>query len=143
VGSSVERLYVVVIEDNPVVQASIARVLRAAGYSLEDNVRFAGSVAEAAEIFDRMPHRAPNIVVCDYRLREGENANHVIALVDARFDWERVPIVVFSAEIEPTVDLTRPHLRVVVKTGNPSALPHEMELAVVAARRDRREPAED
>ena len=143
VGLPVERLYVVVIEDNPVVQASIAGVLRGAGYALEDNVRFAGSVAEAADIFNRMPNRAPNIVVCDFRLREGENANHVIALVDARFNWERVPIVVFSAEIEPTVDLTRPHVRVVVKTGNPSALLHAMELAVVAARHDRQEPAED
>jgi hypothetical protein len=82
-------------------------------------------------------------VVCDFRLRGGQNANHVIALVDARFNWERVPVVVFSAEIEPAVDLTRPHVRVVVKTGNPAALPHEMELAVVAARRDRQEPAED
>jgi signal transduction histidine kinase/CheY-like chemotaxis protein len=140
VGLPVERIYVVVVEDNPVVQASIAGVLRGAGYAMENNVRFAASVAEAAEIFNRMPNRAPNIVVCDYRLREGENANHVISLVDTRFSWERVPIILFSAEIEPTIDLTRPHLHVVVKTGNPSALLQKMELAVVAARSDRRQP---
>jgi signal transduction histidine kinase/CheY-like chemotaxis protein len=134
VGLAVERLYVVVVEDNPSVQASIAAVLRGGGYALEDNVRFATSIAEAADIFDRMPHRAPNIVVCDFRLHGGENANHVIQLVDARFGWERVPVIVFSAEIEPAVDLSRPHIRVVVKTGNPSVLLHEMQMAVLAAR---------
>jgi signal transduction histidine kinase len=134
VGLQIERLYVVVIEDNPAVQASIAGVLRAAGYDVENNVRFGTCVAEAKAIFDHMPHRAPNLVVCDFRLREGETANEVIRLIDATFDWESVPVVVFSAEIEPAVDLQRPHTRVVVKTGNPLALLREMESAVVTAR---------
>jgi signal transduction histidine kinase len=134
VGLGVERLYVVVVEDNPAVQASIAAVLQAAGYDVENNVRFATGVAEVQAIFARMPHRAPNLVVCDFRLREGQTANEVIRLIDATFAWETVPIVIFSAEIEPAVDLSRPHTRVVVKTGNPLALLHEMESAVVAAR---------
>lgn len=134
VGLEIERLYVVVVEDNPAVQASIAGVFRAAGYDVENNVRFATCVAEAKAIFDRMPHRAPNLVVCDFRLRDGQTANEVIQLLDATFDWETVPVVIFSAEIDPAVDLGRPHTRVVVKTGNPLPLLREMESAVVAAR---------
>lgn len=134
VGLAVERLYVVVVEDNVAVQASIAGVLRGAGYDVENNVRFAASVTEAKNHFDRMPHRAPNVVVCDFRLRDGQNANEVIRLVDATFDWEVVPVVIFSAEIDPAVDMCRPHTRVVVKTGNPLPLLHEMESIVVAAR---------
>ncbi|MDB6013211.1 MAG: integral rane sensor hybrid histidine kinase [Gammaproteobacteria bacterium] len=135
VGLTIDRLYVVIVEDNSAVQASIAGVLRAAGYDIETNVRFATCVAEAKAIFDRMPHRAPNLIVCDFRLRDGQTANEVIQLVDATFDWESVPVVIFSAEIEPAVDLRRPHTRVVVKTGNPLPLLREMESAVVAARR--------
>jgi signal transduction histidine kinase/CheY-like chemotaxis protein len=134
VGLTVEQLYVVVVEDNLSVQASLARIMGAAGYRLESNVRFAGSIAEVTQIFDRMPHRAPNVVVCDFRLHGGENANQVIQLIDARFSWERVPVVVYSAEIEPAVDLSRSHVRVIVKTSNPSLLLQEMESVIVAAR---------
>ena len=134
VGLSTERLYVVVVEDNTAVQASIAGVLRSAGYNVEDNVRFASCVAEAGAVFLRMPYRAPNVVICDFRLREGQTANEVIRLIDQTFDWEIVPVVVFSAEIDPAVDLNRPHTRVVVKTSDPLALLREMESAVVAAR---------
>jgi signal transduction histidine kinase/CheY-like chemotaxis protein len=134
VGLTTDRLYAVVIEDNAAVQASIAGVLRAAGYDVENNVRFASCIAEAKGVFERMPHRAPNLVVCDFRLRDGQTANEVIQLIDVTFDWEIVPVVIFSAEIDPTVDLGRPHTRVVVKTGNPLALLREMESAVVAAR---------
>jgi signal transduction histidine kinase/CheY-like chemotaxis protein len=134
VGLEIARLYVVVVEDNPSVQASIAAVLRAAGYQIENNVRFATCVAEARAVFERMPHRAPNLVVCDFRLCDGETANDVIQLIDATFDWESVPVVIFSAEIDPPVELARPHTRVVVKTGNPLSLLREMESAVVAAR---------
>jgi signal transduction histidine kinase/CheY-like chemotaxis protein len=134
VGLTTDRLYVVVVEDDAAVQASIAGVLRAAGYDVENNVRFASCIADAKAAFDRLPHRAPNLVVCDFRLREGQTANEVIQLVDATFDWEIVPVVIFSAEIEPGVDLGRRHTRVVVKTGNPLTLLHEMESAVVAAR---------
>jgi len=134
VGLTTERLYVVVVDDNAAVQASIATVLRAAGYDVENNVRFASNIAETQAVFDRMPHRAPNLVVCDFRLRAGETANEVIQLVDATFAWETVPVVIFSAEIDPTVDPGRPHTRVMVKTGNPLALLREMESAVVAAR---------
>lgn len=134
VGLTLDRLYVVIVEDNAAVQASLAGVLRASGYDVENNVRFATCVAEAKAIFDRMPHRAPNLIVCDFRLRAGQTANEVIQLVDATFDWERVPVVIFSAEIDPAVDLRRPHTRVVVKTGNPLPLLREMESAVVAAR---------
>jgi CheY-like chemotaxis protein len=134
VGLTVDHLYVVVVEDNVAVQSSIATVLRSAGYDVENNVRFAASVGETQSIFDRMPHRAPNLVVCDFRLRDGQTANEVIQLVDETFDWERMPIVIFSAEIDPAVDLDRPLTRVVVKTGNPLPLLREMESAVVASR---------
>jgi hypothetical protein len=57
-------------------------------------------------------------------------------LVDERFNWARVPIIVFSAEIQPKIEVERPYLRVVVKTGNPAVLVNEMEMAIVEARRD-------
>ncbi len=134
VGLTVDRLYVVVVEDNLAVQTSIATVLRSAGYDVENKVRFATGVAETQSIFDGMPNRAPNVVVCDFRLRDGQTANEVIQLVDETFDWEKVPIVIFSAEIDPAVDLCRPLTRLVVKTGNPLPLLREMESAVVASR---------
>jgi two-component system, sensor histidine kinase len=134
VGLSVDRLYVVVVEDNVAVQHGIATALRSAGYDVENNVRFAECVAETKAIFERMPHRAPNLVVCDFRLRDGQTANEVIRLVDETFDWERVPVVIFSAEIDPAVDLSRPLTRVVVKTSNPLSLLREMESAVMASR---------
>ena len=136
VGLGVSRLYVVVVDDNPAVVSSLAEVLRRSGYDIEDNVRFATCVVEVAGIFDGMPNRAPNVVVCDFRLRAGETANQVIQLLDARFGWERVPVVVFTAEINPAVDLRRPFLRVVAKSGDPTVLLQEIESVVVEARTD-------
>jgi signal transduction histidine kinase len=136
VGMDIKRTYVAVIEDNQSVQACIGAALRAAGYAVDENVRFAASVAEIKNMFDNMPDRAPNVVVCDFRLGDDENANDVIRLVDERFNWARVPIIVFSAEIQPKIEVERPYLRVVVKTGNPAVLVNEMEMAIVEARRD-------
>jgi hypothetical protein len=58
----------------------------------------------------------------------------VIQLIDSTFDWETVPVVIFSAEIDPDVDLRRPHTHVIVKSGNPSPLLRGIESAIVAAR---------
>jgi len=104
-------------------------VLRSAGYAIEDNVRFAASGAETAAIFDKIPDRSPNVVLCDFRLRDGESANDVIRLLDDRFAWQinKVPVIVFSAEINPSVDTQRPCLRVVVKSGDSTVLVRQID----------------
>ena len=129
------RLYVVVVDDNAVVQASLSAVLRSAGYNVDEMVRFASSTAELNAIFDKMPYRPPGVVICDYRLGMGENANDVIRILDARFDWApRVPVLVYSAEIEPQLTLDRPRVRVVTKSNNLSVLLQEMETVVLEAK---------
>jgi signal transduction histidine kinase len=129
-GLPVERRYVVVVEDDKAVQDSICSILSSAGYQVEDNVRVASSVGEAAALFDKLPNRAPNVVICDFRLREGENANHVIQLVDERFSWalQPVPILIFSAEISPPAIVGRRNLQIAIKSGDPDVVIKEIEL---------------
>ena len=111
-------------------------MLRQVGYAVEDNVRFAQSVTELCGIFDAMPNRAPNMVICDFRLRAGETARDVLRVLDERFDWQPVPVVIYSAEIQPQIDLERRYLRVVGKSADPSLLLTEVEALLVQAKRD-------
>lgn len=126
----VGRRYVVVVEDDEDVQDSICSILNSAGYGVEDFVRVVSSVAEVANLFDKQAKRAPDVVICDFRLRDGESGNDVIRLIDERFSWtlQPVPIVVFTAEINPAVIPGRLNLRVVSKSGDPSVLIGQIEV---------------
>ncbi len=138
------RVYVVVVEDNPQVLASICSVMRAAGYDVDQMVRTAACLAEVSRIFDLMPYWPPSLVVCDFRLGLEETANDVIRVLDERFAGTApIPIIVYSAEIEPPVTATRPRVRVVVKSNDVTTLLRSMEEAVQDARREVPESAGD
>jgi signal transduction histidine kinase/CheY-like chemotaxis protein len=132
-----DRTYAVIVEDNESVRRTIVDILRSAGYAIEDNVREAASLSALANHFDNMPNRAPNVVISDYRLARGETARDVIGLVDGRFHWEIVPIIVVTAEIEPDLPLNqRPHIHVMQKSGSNAELIRTIRRAIYEARRD-------
>jgi signal transduction histidine kinase/CheY-like chemotaxis protein len=129
-----KKVYVVLVEDNSAVLEGLRDVLRSAGYDVDEMVRLVTSVDGVKSIFDGMPNRAPNVVVCDFRLgKDGDTANDVIALIDSRFEWTRVPVpvIVYSADIQPNISSERGNLRVIIKSSNPSVLLREMESLIV------------
>ncbi|MBL8268589.1 ATP-binding protein [Steroidobacter sp.] len=128
------KVYATIIEDNEDVCSSLRDMLSAAGYDIAGNIRITSSVGGLREIFDRNPHRAPNIVISDYRLKGQETANDVIELVDERFSWQTVPIIVFTAEIQPDIRSERDHIRVVGKSDDPSRLLSAIQRAIYETR---------
>jgi two-component system, sensor histidine kinase len=134
------KVYAAIVEDNESVCGSMRDALSAAGYAVADNIRIAHSVGGLRDIFDRNPYRAPDIVISDYRLKGQETANDVVQLVDERFSWETVPIIVFTAEIQPHVGIERAHVHVVGKSADPTELLNAIQRAIYDARQASGEP---
>jgi signal transduction histidine kinase len=128
-----DRIYVVIVEDNNKVRETMVAVMWAAGYNVQENVKACRSLSDLRALFDQMPYRAPNVVVTDFRLLDGETANDVIDVVDQRFDWETVPIFICSAEVQPNVARKRPHVHIFAKSGDPSQLLASIEDAILKA----------
>jgi two-component system, sensor histidine kinase len=86
------RGLILVIDDNPVIQSAMRSLLSSWGH----DVIVAGS---GAEMLDRIPTRSrrPDLVICDYRLRDGENGIGVIKRLQSNYD-ERIPAVLITGD---------------------------------------------
>lgn len=134
-GIDVSRLYVVVVEDNDRLRESIKSLMLVTGY-VDENLRFMSSKKELERFLDRNSHRFPNAVISDFRLGNGETANDVIRVVDQVFDYVTVPVIIYSAEIQPKIEGSRKHVHIVVKSGEPMELLSAINTAVNSARLD-------
>jgi signal transduction histidine kinase/CheY-like chemotaxis protein len=128
------KVYVVVVEDHRPLRLSQASLLHAAGYDVHANVKAVTGVSELRDLFTRFSHRAPNIVVSDYRLPDGATGDDVIALVDEVFPWATIPIVIYTADISPELRRRRDHVYVLAKSSDPIPLLSLMQRAIWAAR---------
>jgi signal transduction histidine kinase/CheY-like chemotaxis protein len=128
------KVYAVLVEDHKPLRLSQAALLHAAGYDVHGNVKAVTGVSELRDMFARFSHRAPNIVVSDYRLPDGATGNDVIALVDEFFPWARIPIVIYTADIGPELRRRRDHVYVLAKSSDPLPLLSLMQRAIWAAR---------
>ncbi len=83
---------ILVIDDDPVIQSAMQSLLSSWGH----DVIVAGS---GAEMLDRVAtgSRRPDLIVCDYRLRDGENGIGVIKRLQSNYS-ERVPAVLITGD---------------------------------------------
>jgi signal transduction histidine kinase/CheY-like chemotaxis protein len=128
------KVYVVLVEDHNALRQSQTTLLQAAGYDVHGNVKAVTGLSELRELFARLSHRAPNIVVSDYRLPDGATGDDVIALVDEVFPWATVPIVIYTADIGPELRRRRDHVYVLAKSSEPMPLLSLMQKAIWAAK---------
>jgi signal transduction histidine kinase/CheY-like chemotaxis protein len=86
------RGLILVIDDDPVIQSAMRSLLSSWGH----DAIVAGS---GAEMLDRIPTRSrrPDLIICDYRLRDGENGIGVIKRLQSNYD-ERVPAVLITGD---------------------------------------------
>jgi two-component system, sensor histidine kinase len=128
------KVYVVLVEDHKALRLSQTTLLHAAGYDVHGNVRAVTGVSELRDMFARFSHRAPNIVVSDYRLPDGATGDDVIALVDEFFPWATIPIVIYTADIGPELRRRRDHVYVLAKSSDPMPLLSLLQRAIWAAK---------
>ena len=110
------------------------RAFKAAGYDVHANVKAVTGVSELRDMFAKFSHRAPNIVLSDYRLPDGATGDDVIALVDEVFPWATIPIVIYTADISPELRRRRDHVYVLAKSSDPMPLLSLMQRAIWAAK---------
>jgi signal transduction histidine kinase/CheY-like chemotaxis protein len=86
------RGLILVIDDDPVIQSAMRSLLSSWGH----DVIVAGS---GAEMLDRIATRSrrPDLIICDYRLRDGENGIGVIKRLQSNYN-ERVPAVLITGD---------------------------------------------
>jgi signal transduction histidine kinase/CheY-like chemotaxis protein len=86
------RGLILVIDDDPVIQSAMRSLLSSWGH----DVIVAGS---GAEMLNRVATRSsrPDLIICDYRLRDGENGIGLIKRLQANYS-ERVPAVLITGD---------------------------------------------
>jgi two-component system, sensor histidine kinase len=89
------RGLILVIDDDPVIQSAMQSLLSSWGH----DVIVAGS---GAEMLDRIATRSrrPDLIICDYRLRDGENGIAVIKRLRSNYS-ERVPAALITGDTAP------------------------------------------
>lgn len=129
-----DKVYALLVEDDKALRISLTSMLQSAGYDVRDNVKAAGSVREVREIFSKFSVRPPNIVVSDFRLADGETGDDVISAVDEVFPWATVPVVIYTADIDPDLRRRREHVYVLAKSSDPVPLLSLMQRAIWGAK---------
>ena len=86
------RRPILVIDDDPVIQSAMRSLLSSWGHDVI-------VAASGAEMLDRIATRSrwPDLIICDYRLRDGENGIGVIKRLQSNYD-ERVPAVLITGD---------------------------------------------
>ena len=86
------RGLILVIDDDPVIQSVMQSLLSSWGHD-------AIVASSGAEMLDRIATRArrPDLIICDYRLRDGENGIGVINRLQSNYS-ERVPAVLITGD---------------------------------------------
>lgn len=128
-ASSLRGLYVLLVEDDSLVRASMEALLARWGV-LFDSVR---SVAEFDELLQAI-ERVPDLVMSDYRLPERSTAHDVIRLLDEHFS-RPVPCLVVTGEAGVVAQGGLPERCVLSKPLSPDLLIARMlELTEAATR---------
>jgi signal transduction histidine kinase/CheY-like chemotaxis protein len=86
------RGLILVIDDDSVIQSAMRSLLTSWGHE----VIAAGSEAEMQDCTATLTRR-PNLIICDYRLRDGENGIIAIKRLQSRYD-DRIPAVLITGD---------------------------------------------
>jgi len=89
---AISRFTIGLVEDNPMVLDSLVQALQAWGHTV-----FAG--ASGAQVLEQLGENTPDIMVCDYRLGDGETGLDVIAAARARFG-PRLPAIILTGDTD-------------------------------------------
>ena len=90
--STLSTGFVVVIDDEQAIREGMSDLLRKWGYE----VAAAGSACEAIEILSTCTMR-PDLLVCDLRLREGENGIEAIGRLRSEYN-ENIPAMLITGD---------------------------------------------
>ena len=84
-----------VIDDNP-------QVLQALAFALENSGYQVFAAASGKQLLAELGNRAPDLILSDYRLAEGENGFEVIAAVRDRFGAD-LPAIIMTGDTDPSM----------------------------------------
>jgi len=83
-----------VVDDNAIVLNALALGLQDAGYEVV-------AAADGEDLLARLGARAPDLVVCDYRLAAGKTGFDLISAVRAEFERRTLPAVIITGDTDP------------------------------------------
>ncbi|MNG79361.1 Sensor histidine kinase RcsC [compost metagenome] len=87
--------YVLLVDDDRRILDSLAKSLTLQGAI----VATAEDRASLQDALERAPDRYPDLLICDYKLRDGLIGLALIEHVRAFYDWAQVPAILYSAEL--------------------------------------------
>jgi PAS domain S-box-containing protein len=92
-GAPRQAARIAVVDDNPVVLHALVCGLESAGHEVV-------AAPSGAELLSRLGRRAPEIMVCDYRLGGGETGFDVISAARSAFGAE-LPAIIITGDTDP------------------------------------------
>lgn len=115
-GEAEPNAHILIIEDDETIRAGLGALLRETGYSVDTVETIAEGQASAAK-------RAPDVVICDLRLRAGENGAEAIRLLRAQIG-ERIGALLITGETHPEriAEAAREDIEVLYKPSPPERL---------------------
>jgi len=131
-----DKVYVILVEDHEKVRVTLKTFLHSEGYDVRENVKDFATASELREYFKGARHRAPTVVISDYGLLDGETAQDVAKIVDECFDWEKVPVIVYTAETMSSLPFERPSTYLLTKASDFTPLGDLLKRAVLESRRE-------
>lgn len=143
-NKDIKGAYIVIVDDDPRLLQSMDALMSSMGAI----VRTADSSEALDTLLARAPDRYPNLLITDWRLRQGETGHDIMRRIASQFDWAVVPVIILSAEIQPPIPSPAPEIFYTVnKTGEMSALLQTINQAIAAGKQknatDAGEPATD
>lgn len=122
--------YLMVVEDDPHVLASLERLLAPLGCL----VHSAASLEALQALLERAPDRHPDLLITDYKLEPGASGLDVVRQVREHFAWAQVPVLVYSAELAQNLVSDLPLATFVAKGEEPALLLRQVQALVGAGR---------
>jgi len=90
-----KRSLILVVDDEAAIQEGMRSLLSSWGH----DILAAGSYTELIELITNCPYR-PDLIICDYRLGEGENGIDVIRRLQSEYNDE-IPAILITGDTEP------------------------------------------
>lgn len=108
--------HILIIDDDEAIRAGLAALLRATGYSVD-------AVENIAEALDSARERAPDLVICDLRLRAGKNGADAVRMLRAQSP-RRIGALLITGETHPDriAEVARADIEVLYKPTPPDRL---------------------
>jgi len=96
VQGNIDTCLILVIDDEQAIREGTSRLLQSWGHSVVTAGSGAQMLAQIAERRDQ-----PDLIICDYRLRDEETGTAVIELLRSEFNDDELPAILVSGDTDP------------------------------------------